>query len=76
MWMTTTTTTTLEASGDHRGDDNAVIATLVPNQSVAAGIRNAHASDDLRLHFNLRAELVCLSETDCREHRVRGPRRP
>ncbi len=72
----TTTTTTSGASRDPCGKDNAVVATIVPDQSVVAGIWNAHTSDDLRPRFNLRAKLVCLLEIDCRERRVLRPRRP
>ncbi len=73
---TTTTTMTLGASGDCHGNNDAVVATLGPNQSVAAGIQNAHASDDLQPRFNLCAKPICLSETNGREHCIYGPRRP
>jgi hypothetical protein len=68
---TTTTTTTSGASGDRRGDNDAVATTLAPDQSVAGAIRNAHASGDLRPRFDLRAELVGSSETDYCELCVR-----
>ena len=71
MTTTTTTTTTSGASGDLRGDNDAVATTLAPDQSVAGAIRNAHASGDLRPRFDLRAELVGSSETDYCELRVR-----